>query len=61
MRNTWVINPLVWDNVGKLTLIPDKTADTLVFVGIDPQGSPEDELASHQLVGEVMAHQGEDG
>ena len=23
VRNTWVINPLDWDNPGKLGLIPD--------------------------------------
>ena len=29
--------------------------------GKDPQGLLKDEPAAHQLVGEVMAHQGEDG
>ena len=34
---------------------------TSVLVAKVPQGAPEDELAAHQLDGEVMAHHGEDG
>ena len=58
MRNTWVINPLDWDNPGKLGLIPDVSWELSGSPGKGPQGLPEDELAAHQLVGEVMAHQG---
>ena len=58
VRNTWVINPLVWDNQGKLWLIPDVVIGTPVLMTKDPQGLLEDEPAAHQLVGEVMAHQG---
>ena len=61
VRNTWVINPLDWDNPGKLGLIPDVSWETSVSPGKGPQGLPKDELAAHQLVGEVMAHQGLDG
>ena len=61
VRNTWVINPPDWDNPGKLGLIPDTTTVSSEAVGIGPQGLLEDEPAAHQLVGEVMAHQGEDG
>ena len=61
VRNTWVTNPIVWDNGGKPPLIPDTTSETSVSVGKDPQGSLLDGLAAHQLVGEVKAHQGEDG
>ncbi len=58
VRNTWVINPLDWDNPGKLGLIPDVAWWASACHAKAPQGAPEDEPASHQLVGEVMAHQG---
>ena len=61
VRNTWVINPLVWDNLGKPGLIPDETSESSDSAGKDPQGLPKDELAAHQLDGEVKAHHGEDG
>ncbi len=61
VRNTWITNPLVRDNTGKLVLIPDATVESSGSTVKGPQGSPEDGSASHQLVGEVMAHQGEDG
>ena len=61
VRNTWIINLLVGDNSGKLLLIPDVTEGTSVLSGKDPQGSLVDESAAHQLVGKVMAYQGEDG
>ncbi len=61
VRNTWIINPLVRDNSGKLLLIPDVTSRSSGLVEKGSQGPLEDESASHQLVGEVMAHQGEDG
>ena len=58
VRNTWVINPLDWDNSGKLELIPDVASEPSDSDAKDPQGLPMDEPAAHQLVGEVMAHQG---
>jgi hypothetical protein len=65
VRNTWVINPLVWDNLGKPGLIPDELARSSGLVEKDPTssegGSPKDELAAHQLDGEVKAHHGQDG
>ena len=61
VRNTWVINPLDWDNPGKLGLIPDVAWWSSDCHAKASQGAPEDEPAAHQLVGEVMAHQGEDG
>ena len=61
MRNTWITNPLVWDNTGKLVLIPDVSQLSSGGCEKGPQGSPTDGSASHQLVGEVMAHQGKDG
>ena len=61
VRNTWVINPLVGDNLGKPGLIPDESAASSGAVGKRPQGWPKDELAAHQLDGEVMAHHGLDG
>ena len=61
VRNTWITNPLVRDNVGKPTLIPGVSARPQGFAEKGSQGSPGDGSASHQLVGEVMAHQGKDG
>ncbi len=61
MRNTWIINPLVRDNTLKGVLIPDVMQGSSGPCEKDPQGSLEDESAAHQLVGEVKAHQGEDG
>ena|GEM_PF-1092578 len=61
VRNTWVINPSARDNTSKGVLIPDVTYGFAESYGKDSQGSLEDELAAHQLVGEVMAHQGLDG
>ena len=61
VRNTWVINPSVWDNRKKFRLIPDVAQETPVSWAKDPQGLLGDGSAAHQLVGEVMAHQGEDG
>jgi hypothetical protein len=52
---------LDWDNPGKPGLIPDTSWRTSVFFEKAPQGALEDGPAAHQLVGEVMAHQGEDG
>ena len=61
VRNTWITNPLVRDNAGKLALIPGVSVGPQGSAGKGSQGSPEDGSASHQLVGEVMAHQGKDG
>ena len=61
VRNTWVIYLFVRDNGGKLPLIPDTMFGASALDRKDPQGLQGDELAAHQLVGEVMAHQGEDG
>ena len=61
VRNTWAIYLLVGDNLGKLGLIPDvvfyRMVD-LLKVGIFRDLPLREEPASHQLVGEVMAHQG---
>ena len=59
VSNTWVICPALRDKPGKLGLIPDMTPHRMVgggklFVVLDG-------LAAYQLVGEVMAHQGDDG
>ena len=59
VSNTWVTCPPLWDNSGKPGLILDTTysgircgwKDLLV----------RDGLAAYQLVGEVVAHQGDDG
>ncbi len=63
--NTWITNPIVRDNTGKLVLIPDTSNESsgLFEKGTARlrEGSLEDGSASHQLVGEVKAHQGEDG
>ncbi len=57
MSNTWVIYLVVGDNILKRVLIPHKSASA----GKGASVSPYDELASHQLVGRVMAYQGNDG
>jgi hypothetical protein len=49
---------LDWDNPGKLGLIPDVVQWSSDRCTKASQGAPEDEPAAHQLVGEVMAHQG---
>ena len=49
VRNAWVTYPEEGDNPGQLGLIPH----------VDPP--LPDGPASHQLVGGVMAHQGDDG
>ena len=62
MRNTWVTYPEVWNNSSKELLIPH------VVPGFRKPGlkSPFGETlregpAVHQLVGRVMAYQGDDG
>ena len=59
MSNTWVICPALRDKPGKLGLIPDMTFHRMVvggklFVVLDG-------LAAYQLVGGVVAYQGDDG
>ena len=60
VSNTWGIYPRVGDNISKEVLIPDD-----IFLSHDgkikggSQGLPfKEEFAAYQLVGEVMAHQG---
>src|SRR5579884_1970187 len=60
VSNTWVICPALWDKPGKLGLIPDRTTCCMVcggkrFVAV------WDGPAAYQLVGGVMAYQGDDG
>ena len=59
VSNTLVTCPRLWDNIGKPVLIPDMRRDCMVIVWKDL--SVWDGLAAYQLVGEVMAHQGDDG
>ena len=59
VSNTWATCPRLWDNPKKLGLIPDVTA-----VRMDRwwKGFPAgDGPAAYQLVGGVMAYQGDDG
>ena len=59
--NAWASYPLVGDNVWKRTLIPDKLRNRMVPVGkagIRKDLPQVEAPACHQLVGEVMAHQG---
>ena len=58
VSNTWVICPALWDKPGKLGLIPDRTMLWMVWWKVF---SVWDELAAYQLVGGVMAYQGDDG
>ncbi len=52
---------LVGDNLGKLGLIPNKFAEGSPLVKKAGQLAPKDQPASHQVVGEVTAHQAYDG
>ena len=59
VRNTWLTCPSEGDNCWKRQLIPH----TLVVVR-GPRGKAEvlrEGAVAHQLVGRVMAYQGEDG
>ncbi len=61
VRNTWVICLQVGDNFPKGELIPNVVAPRMwgrLKVGIFRDLPLGEEPASHQLVGEVMAHQG---
>ncbi len=60
VSNALVTCPEVWDNSGKLELIPHVV---IVFrkLCLKVFGSLREGPASHQLVGKVMAYQGDDG
>ncbi len=59
VRNTWATCPRLWDNSGKPGLIPDTPAEPHDAAGKAP--TVWDGPAAYQLVGEVTAHQGDDG
>ncbi|GGZ44758.1 hypothetical protein GCM10010365_76280 [Streptomyces poonensis] len=59
VSNTWAICPALRDKPWKRGLIPDTTADRMVRRWKAP--AVQDEPAAYQLVGEVTAHQGDDG
>ena len=59
VSNTWATCPWLWDNSKKLGLIPDMTADRMVWWWKDL--SAGDGPAAYQLVGGVVAYQGDDG
>ncbi|GHA00183.1 hypothetical protein GCM10010344_79600 [Streptomyces bluensis] len=59
VSNTWAICPALWDKPWKRGLIPDTT--TTGICGWWKAPAVQDEPAAYQLVGEVMAHQGDDG
>ena len=59
VSNTWATCPRLWDNSKKLGLIPDMTADRMVWWWKDL--SAGDGPAAYQLVGGVVAYQGDDG
>ena len=59
VSNTWVICPALWDKPGKLGLIPNMTIGCMTGGG-KPR-AVWDGPAAYQLVGGVMAYQGDDG
>ncbi len=59
VSNTWAICPALWDKPWKRGLIPD--TEPLGHPGGSKAPAVQDEPAAYQLVGEVMAHQGDDG
>ena len=59
VSNTWAICPALWDKPWKRGLIPDTTQGGISSVWKAP--AVQDEPAAYQLVGEVTAHQGDDG
>ena len=64
VSNAWAIYLQVGDSSPKGGIIPDVVVGRLPGcpkAGILRDLSLEDEPASHQLVGEVTAHQGDDG
>jgi len=61
VSNAWITCLLAGDNTGKPVLIPRTFAMPSGDVKKAGQLAPKDRSAFHQLVGEVMAHQGIDG
>ncbi len=64
MSNAWAICPGVGDNSEKSGLIPNVASGRMtgtLKVGILRDLPLQEEPASYQLVGEVTAHQGDDG
>ncbi len=64
VSNAWAICPQVGDSLWKRRVIPDVVIYRMVDflkVGILRDLPLEDEPASHQLVGRVMAYQGYNG
>ena len=61
VSNAWITYLLVQDNLSKDGLILDKFPRSALRVKKAGQLAPNEWSASHQLVGEVMAHQGYDG
>jgi hypothetical protein len=61
VSNTWITFLLVRNNLPKGGLIPDKFLCDSSWRKKAGQLAPIDRSASHQLVGEVTAHQGYDG
>lgn len=59
VSNTWAICPALWDKPWKRGLIPDTTSNCMVGGG--KRLVVQDEPAAYQLVGGVMAYQGDDG
>ena len=59
MSNTWVTCPPLWDKPWKRGLIPDMTTCRMVCGG--KRLVVGDGPAAYQLVGGVMAYQGDDG
>lgn len=59
VSNTWAICPALWDKPWKRGLIPDTTTSGIRWWWKAP--AVQDEPAAYQLVGEVTAHQGDDG
>jgi len=61
VSNAWVTFPSAGDNLRKLGLIPNTLSSGSPLERKAGQLAPMDRPASHQLVGEVTAHQGGDG
>ena len=59
VSNTWAICPALWDKPWKRGLIPDMTTWGISWWWKAP--AVQDEPAAYQLVGGVMAYQGDDG
>ena len=59
VSNTWVTCPEVGDNPGKPELIPHDTPGVVPWR--QSRKALEEGHASYQVVGEVMAHQADDG